>query len=69
MGDVFHGGGDGVMGREWGVYDDAKVFHLEVGLVQGFEGASIIEVMVKQDGKVGVSDSSDECSVFSGRWE
>ena len=65
-GDVFHGGGDGVLGGEWGVYDDAKTFDLEVSLVQGFEGASIVEVMVERHGKVGVSDGSDECGVFGG---
>ena len=65
-GEVFDGGGDGVLGGERGVYDDAKVFDLEVGLIQGFEGASIIEVVVERHSKVGVSDGGDQCGVFGG---
>ena len=68
-GDIFNGGGDGVPGCEWGVYDDAKVFYLEIGLVQGLKGASIIEVMVKRHGKVEVHDGSDKHGMFSRRWE
>ena len=30
-----------------------------IGLVQGLEGAAVIKVMVKQDGEVGVGESSD----------
>ena len=33
MGDVFHSRGDGILGSERGVYDDAEAFDLEVGLV------------------------------------
>ena len=33
MGDVFDSGGDGVVGCEGGVHNDAKTFHLEVGLI------------------------------------
>ena len=33
MGDVFDCGGDGILGGKWGVYDNAEVFHLEVGLI------------------------------------
>ena len=58
-GDVFHCGSDGVVGSKWGVYDDAKSFDLEVSLVQGFEGAAIVEVMVEWDGEVRVCDGSD----------
>ena len=58
-GDVFHGRGDGVLSCERGVYDDAEAFHLKVGLVKGFEGTTVIEVMIEWDGKVGVRDSSD----------
>ena len=47
MGDVLNGGGDGVLGCERGVHDDAKVFYLEISLIQGFEGASIVKVMIK----------------------
>ena len=47
MCDVFDGGGDGVMSGEWGVYDNSKVFDLEVSLVQGFKWATVIEVMVE----------------------
>ena len=28
MGDMFNGGGNGVPGCEWGVYDDAETFDL-----------------------------------------
>ena len=59
MGNVFNGGGDGVVGCERGIYDDTEVFHLEVCLVQGFEGASIVEVMIKWNGEVGVRDGGD----------
>ena len=33
MGDMFDGGGDGAPCGEWGVYDNAEVFNLEVSLV------------------------------------
>ena len=59
MGDVFDGGCDGVLGHERGVYDNNKAFNLKVSLTQGFEGTSIIEVMVKQYGKVGVHDGGN----------
>ena len=58
-GDMFHRGGDGVLSGERGVYYDAESFHLEVGLVQGLEGAAVVEVMVEWDGKVWVCDGSD----------
>ena len=58
-GDVFDCGGDGVVSREQRVYDDAETFHLEVGLVKGFEGTTIIEVMVEWDGEMRICDSGD----------
>ena len=64
-GEVLDGGGDGVLGGEWGIYDDAKAFNLEVSLVQGFEGASIIEVVVEWHSEMGVSDGRDERGMFS----
>ena len=48
------------MDSEWGVCDNTKVFNLEVGLIQGLEGASIIKVVVKRHGKMQVSDGSDK---------
>ena len=45
------------------------MFNLEISLVQGFEGASIVEVMIKKDGKVRVCDGGDEGRVFSGGQE
>ena len=65
-GDVFHSGCDGILSSERRVYDDAEAFDLEVSLVQGFEGASIVEVMVEWHGEVGVGDGGDECGVFGG---
>ena len=65
-GDVFDCGGDGVLGSERGVYDDAETFDLEVSLVQGFEGAPIVEVMVERYSKVGVSDGGGESGMFGG---
>ena len=65
-GDVFDCGGDGVLSGEWGVYDDAKAFDLEIGFVQGLEGASIVEVMIKRYSEVGVSDGGDERGMFGG---
>ena len=44
---MFNHRGDRVVSSEWGVYDDSKMFNLEIGLVQGFKGASIIKVVVK----------------------
>ena len=66
-GDVFDDGGNRVSGGEQRVYNNAKVFNLEVSLVQGFEGASIIKVVVERHGKVRVSDGSDEGGMFN--WE
>ena len=63
-GNVFDGGCDGIPGCEKGVHDDIKVFYLEVSLVQGFEWASIVEVVVEGNGKVGVCDGSDESGMF-----
>ena len=40
------------------------MFHLEIGLIQGFEQASIIEVMIKWNGKVEVHDGGDKGGVF-----
>ena len=68
-GNVLNGGGDGVPGCERGVHDNTKPFYLEISLVQGFEGASIIKVMVKWYSKMGVYDGSDKGSMFGGRWE
>ena len=65
-GNVFDSGGDGVLGGEWRVHDDTKTFDLEVSFVQGFEGASVVEVVIKRHGKVGVSDGGDQCGVFGG---
>ena len=45
--DVFDGGDNGVVGGEQGVHDDTEMFHLEVGLVQGFKGTAVIKVMIK----------------------
>ena len=56
---MFDSGGDGVVSHEWRVHNDAKMFHLEVGLVQGFKGASVVEVVVKWDGQVRIHDGSD----------
>ena len=63
-GDMFDCGGDGVLSCEQRVHDDAKAFHLEVGLVKGLEGTAIIEVVIERDSEVGVSDGGDERSVF-----
>ena len=40
-----------------------------VSLVQGFEGASIIKVMVEWYSKVGVRDGSDKGRTFGKGWE
>ena len=40
-----------------------------VGLVQGLERATIIEVVVKGYGEVRVSDGGDKHGVFNGRGE
>ena len=68
-GDMLDSGGDGITSGEWGVHDYTKTFDLEVCFVQGLEGASIIEVMIKGYGKVWISDSSDKYGVFDGRRE
>ena len=65
MGDVFDGGGDGVLSHEWRVHNNAKVFHLEISLVQGFEGTTIIEVMVEWYSRVRICDGSDKSGMFS----
>ena len=57
MGDMLNGWGDRAPGHERGVHDNAEAFYLEIGLIQGFKGASIIKVVVKWD-------SSDKCGVF-----
>ena len=77
MGDILDGWGDRAPGRERGVHDNAEAFYLEIGLIQGFKGAPIIKVVVKQDGKMGVCDDSGVClgsqslarSVGKKRWE
>ena len=69
MSNVFDSGGDGILSGEQGVYDNTETFHLEVSLIQGFKWASIIKVVVKWDGQMGVHDSSDQGGVFSGGWE
>ena len=66
MGDVFDCGGNGVVGHERGVHNHAETFHLEVGFIQGLKGAAIIKVVIEWDDEVGVSDSSDKGSMFSG---
>ena len=58
-GDMFNSGDDRVVSRERGIHDDAKAFHMEVSLVQGFKGASIIEVVIKGDSEVRVRDGGD----------
>ena len=58
MGDVFNCGGDGILSREGRVHDDAKAFHLQVSLVQGFEGTAVVEV-IEWYGEMGVCDGSD----------
>ena len=68
-GNVFNCGGDGVLGGEGRVYDDAEAFHLQIGLVQGLEGTAVVKVMIEWDGEVGVGDSGDERGMFSGGWE
>ena len=66
---MFDSGSDGVPGHRGRVHNNAKAFNLKVGLIQGFKGASIIEVMVKGYGEVGVCDGGDKCGIFSRRWE
>ena len=68
-GDMFDCGGNGVPGCEWEVHDNVKAFNLEISLVQSFEGASIVKVVVKWYSKVGVHDDSDKGRVFSRRRE
>ena len=68
-GNMLNGRGDEVPGCERGVHNNAEAFYLEVSLVWGFEGASIVEVMVKWCSKMGVRDGSDEGSVFGRRWK
>ena len=46
-GDVFDSGGDGIVGGKRRVYNDTKAFYLEISLIQGFKGASIIKVVVE----------------------
>ena len=57
------------MSRERGVHNDAEMFHLEISLVQGFEGTAVVKVMIDWDGEVGVGDGGDECGMFGGGWE
>ena len=64
MDNVFDGGGNSIVGGEWGVYDDAKTFYLEVCLVQSFEGTAIIKVMIKWHDEVRVGDGGDKGRVF-----
>ena len=66
VGNVLDGRSNGVPGSEWRVYNNIKTFNLEISLVQGFKGTSIIKVMVKRYGKVKVYDGSDKGQVFSG---
>ena len=66
MGNVFDSGCNGVPDVEWGIYDDVKVFNLEVCLVQGLEEVSIVKAVVKRYSEVGVHDGSDKGGVFSG---
>ena len=69
MDDVFDCRGNGVASGEWGVYDDAQVFHLEIGLVQGLKWTSIIEIVIERYSEVGVRDGGDEGGMFGRRWE
>ena len=66
---VFDSGGDRVVSGEWGVNDDSKVFNLEVGFVQGFEGAAIVKVVVKWHNKMGVYNGGGECGMLGRRGE
>ena len=59
MGDMFDRRGDRVVDGKWRVYNDAKAFYLEIRFVQGFKGASIVEVMVEWSSQMGVRDGSD----------
>ena len=59
-GDMFDSRSDGIPGGEWRVHDDTKALHLEISLVQGFKGTSIIKIVVKWYSEVGVRDGSDE---------
>ena len=68
-GDVFNSGGNCVLGGEGGVHNYAEVFHLQIGFVQGLEGTSVVEVMIKWDSEVEISDGSDEHGMFGGGWE
>ena len=58
-GDVFNCGGDGILSREGRVHDDAETFHLQISLVQGFEGTAVVEVMIEWYGEMGVRDGGD----------
>ena len=69
MGDVFNDGSDGVPGHKRRVHDYTEAFDLEIGFVQGFEWATIVEVMVERYGEVRVCDGSDEHGVFGRRQE
>ena len=69
MSNMFYCGGNGVVSGEQGVHNDTEAFYLEVGFVQGFKGAAIIKVMVKQHGKMGVSDGGNKSGVFGGGGE
>ena len=66
---MLDGGSNGIVSHEWRVHDDTKAFHLQVGLIQGLKGASIVKVVVKWDCKVRVRDGSDQHSMFSRGWE
>ena len=66
---MFYCGSDGIVSCEGRVHDYVKAFCLQIGLVQGFKGAAVIEVMIKRDGKVGVRDSGDKGGMLGGGWE
>ena len=59
MGDVFDGGGDGGLSCEWRVHDYTETFNLEVSFIQGFEQATIVKIVIKWYGEMGVSDGGD----------
>ena len=65
IGDMLDCECDGVAGCERGIYNYAKMFDLEVSLLQGFKGVSIVKVVIEGHSKVGISDSSNKDGMFS----
>ena len=64
IGDVFNGESDRVSGCERRVHDNVKAFYLEVSLVQGLKGISIVKVMIEQDSKMEVCEGGDKSGMF-----